>query len=79
MKKTLLLGVLLLTACVDDSTSREVLGNAGYSDIEITGYEWGACSDSDNFSTGFKAKNPKGKKVSGVVCCGLLKRCTIRF
>lgn len=31
------------------------------------------------FQTGFVAKNPAGKRVEGVVCCGVLKACTVRF
>jgi hypothetical protein len=65
--------------CTDDSSTRKTLQNAGYTDIQTTGYSMFSCSDSDTFSTGFTAKNPKGVRVSGVVCCGLLKSCTIRF
>lgn len=38
-----------------------------------------SCSNSDTYSTGFAATNPAGQPVSGVVCCGVLKSCTVRF
>lgn len=31
------------------------------------------------FTTGFVATNPQGMRVEGVVCCGWLKSCTVRF
>jgi hypothetical protein len=80
MKKLLVVLLLpLLLSCTRSDASRETLEKAGYTDIEITGYSPLSCSDSDTFSTGFTAKNPKGDTVSGVVCCGWLKNCTIRF
>lgn len=51
----------------------------GFADIELTGYSYWSCSDSDSFNTGFRATNAKGIPVSGVVCCGWLKACTVRF
>lgn len=80
MRKAILLSCLLvLAACTDDSATKSTLQKAGYTDIQTTGYDMFACSDSDTFSTGFRAKNPQGQVVTGVVCCGLLKSCTIRF
>lgn len=72
--------VLALTGCTNESGARNALENQGFTDIYITGYEPFSCSDSDGTSTGFSAKNPKGKQVSGVVCCGrFFKNCTIRW
>lgn len=82
MKKIFLLIVVLLlvVGCTDDYNTRRTLESAGYTDIQTTGYEMFACGQDDHFRTGFIAKNPKGKIVSGVVCCGLIgKACTIRF
>ena len=80
MKKWLAVLLLpLLLSCTREDASRQTLESAGYSDIEMTGWSPLSCSDSDTFSTGFTAKNPKGDTVSGVVCCGWLKNCTIRF
>ena len=77
--KKIIIAIFVLCSCTDESSSRKALDNAGFSDIEFTGYDWGACGKDDNFSTGFKAKNPNGKYVKGSVCCGFMKRCTIRF
>jgi hypothetical protein len=69
----------LLSGCVEPEASREALEAAGYSDIEITGWKPFNCGEDDTFSTGFRAKNPRDKEVTGVVCCGLIvKACTIR-
>lgn len=77
MKHYLPLAVLL-ASCTDEPRSRRVLEEAGYTDIQITGFEAWACSDGDTFSTGFTAKGPTGRRTSGAVCCGTFKNCTIR-
>lgn len=79
MRKLLLLIPLLIVSCTDESASKDALEKAGFTDIELTGWAPWSCSDSDKFATSFEATNPHGNRVSGVVCCGLLKRCTIRF
>ncbi len=64
-----------------DTTTR-ILEDEGYENINLTGYEFAACSKDDNFNTGFTAtrrlSNGKVRHVSGVVCCGLFKDCTVR-
>jgi len=71
---------LVLTACTDESNTRKTLHNAGFTDVEITGYSFFECGEDDTYHTGFKAKNPHGDTVTGTVCCGMLtKGCTIRF
>jgi hypothetical protein len=81
---TLICGVLcaltiLIFSCTDETNSRRALDNEGYTDIHFTGYQVMACSDDDTFHTGFTAVNSKGKVVSGTVCCGWIKNCTIRY
>lgn len=77
---TALLAACMLVGCTDESSTRRTLEDAGYSNISTTGYSWWSCGDDDTFATGFSAKNPAGKQVSGTVCCGwLTKGCTIRF
>lgn len=71
---------LLGTGCSNESSTRSTLQNHGFTNIKTTG--WGgpfSCSDSDTFNTGFEATNSQGQRVSGVVCCGWLKNCTVRF
>ncbi len=79
MKPILLSVALLLVACTDEERSRRVLDQSGYTDIQITGYAWAECSDSDTYHTAFRAKGPSGKPVTGAVCCGTLKSCTVRI
>jgi hypothetical protein len=75
----IILFALSSSGCTDEQSSVRTLRNAGYSDIEVGGYEMFACSDSDTFSTKFTATNPRGERVNGVVCCGWLKHGTVRF
>jgi hypothetical protein len=71
---------LLLLGCSDEDRTRETLRKSGYTDITTTGYSPFECGNDDSYSTGFKAKNPLGVVVEGVVCCGLFaKSCTVRF
>lgn len=81
MKKfTFVILAVVLAACTDEAGTRKTLRNAGFTDVEITGYSWWACGDDDTFHTGFRAKNPRGETVEGTVCCGgLTKGCTVRF
>ncbi len=71
--------MMFLPSCTDEASSRRALMSAGFTDIVFTGYEWFGCGKDDEFHTGFKAKNVRGETVSGVVCCGLFKSCTVRF
>ena len=70
----------LLFSCIDESSSKRVLEQQGYEDIQITGYRWLSCSKNDFYHTGFKAKTTNGPEITGVVCEGLLfKGNTIRL
>lgn len=72
--------VALCVSCdIDPSRYYETLDASGFTDIRLTGFEWFRCGDNDSYVSGFTAKNPKGKPVSGVVCCGYSKACTVRF
>lgn len=65
----------------DEENTRNALDSAGYEDIEIKDEGgWFACGKMDFYKTPFRATNPKGKEVEGVVCCGMwAKDCTIRY
>jgi len=79
MKKHLLL-CLLLVCCTDEDGARRILEAQGMTEIEFTGYAPFDCSEDDTLQTGFRAKGPTGKALSGTVCCGLVfKNCTVRF
>lgn len=81
MKKTFLVIVAFfsLAGCTRPDQARRVLTAEGFTDIDITGYGWFACSDDDTFHTAFVAKK-NGQEVRGVVCAGLFfKGATVRF
>ena len=73
--------MVLATGCTDEDGAKKALHGQGFSDIELTGYGGPfACGEDDFSTTGFKAKNPRGQTVTGVVCCGMImKSCTVRF
>lgn len=71
--------ICAICGCTDNNKASEILSEQGYTQIELTGYVPFVCSNDDIFSTGFKAKNPNGKYVTGTVCNGVLKGATIRF
>lgn len=83
--KTLKLSIISLlvistfNGCTDKENAERILSQDGYTDIQITGYTFFACSSDDFQRTGFIAK--KGNKlIEGSVCSGLLfKNSTIRF
>lgn len=70
---------LPLSACTNDSATRSTLEKSGFTDVQVTGYRPFNCGENDLSSTGFTAKNVNGSTVEGVVCCGILKGCTVRF
>ncbi|HCZ48001.1 MAG TPA: hypothetical protein DCZ11_03230 [Gammaproteobacteria bacterium] len=69
----------LAAGCTKPEDARQALEGAGFTQIELGGYGWFACDEKDTFSTKFTATGPTGKRVSGVVCSGLLKGNTIRM
>jgi hypothetical protein len=81
IKKILIASLLMfLSGCTDTSTAVNALQDAGFDDIEITGYNWFACAKDDFIHTGFIAKNLQGRIVKGTVCSGLFfNNATIRF
>lgn len=74
-----LICLALLVGCTNEADSQRALENLGFTDIRFTGYDAFACSEDDTYHTGFTAKNIKGGTVSGTVCCGIMKSCTVRF
>lgn len=79
MRKILVLAlVLCMVGCSSPKDAQKALEGAGYTEVRITGYRFFGCSKDDAFSTGFTAKGPTGKEVSGVVCSDWFKGSTIR-
>lgn len=85
--KKLLIAVLLVGCEVSQSNAERVLRAEGLHHVTLNGYAWFACSDDDNFASNFVAYrtvldgggNPQEVRVEGVVCCGLMKSCTVRY
>jgi hypothetical protein len=68
MKKLLIAIVLMfLTACTNPEGATAVLKEQGYTNIEITGYDFLANGKDDVSSTGFIATTATGVKVKGAV------------
>lgn len=79
-KLSLLLVGILTPGCTDATTATKALQAQGFTEVHIIG--WGGpweCSDSDQFSTRFSAKNPQGQQVEGTVCSGWFKGATVRW
>jgi len=55
----------------------ELLTFEGYSDIELTGYQFFACSEDDLYRIGFAATK-NFRRIDGVVCSDPVKGTTIR-
>jgi hypothetical protein len=83
MKKNSIIAIvfasLIVFGCTDADRAYQTLLNAGFSDVEITGYSFFGCSEDDVFHTKFTARNAHGNYVDGVVCSGWFKGATIRF
>jgi len=60
--------------------TKELLQSRGYTQIEVDGYSWFACSEDDWYATSFEATPPSGEGVvRGTVCKGIFKGKTIRM
>lgn len=68
-------------SCTDEEGTRHALRVAGNKNVEVTGYDWWTCGESDT-CTGFRAVAPSGEPVRGAVDCGFWscgKGCTVRI
>jgi len=74
-----LVAAILLIGCTDEAGTRRALEGEGFTDISVNGYDAWSCGKDDTYATKFTATNARGKVVSGVVCCGDFKGCTVRF
>ena len=77
---TLALCTALLAGCTQTDDAVRALESAGYTDVQLDGYDFFFFFEDDFYKTKFRAKGPNGKPVSGVVCAGLLfKGATVRL
>lgn len=79
MKRLVLVLTLALTGCTDPSSAQKALDDMGFKEINVTGYRWFSCGEDYLFHTGYQAKNPNGKQVTGTVCSGLFKGSSVKF
>ena len=80
MRKTLaLVAILGLAACTDSEGARRTAENHGLTEVRITGYRFFGCSKDDLYHTGFEARAPNGRRVTGVVCSTFFKSNTLRL
>ena len=78
MKKTIL-AALLFTGCVTDETeARKTLVKAGFTEIQVGDAILFQCSE-DKVGREFSAVSSQGILIQGVVCCGVFRRCIVRF
>lgn len=75
----MLLFAITLPGCTQPNEAEYLLRTQGFKNIQVTGYNFFACSEDDMFHTGFSAIAPNGQRVSGTVCGGWLKGKTVRF
>lgn len=74
----ILLCLLILSSCTSEEHVKKYAEMYGWESYKIQGYSLWGCSKDDIWHTKFTAiKN--GKKISGVVCKGLLKGSTLRL
>ena len=79
MRLLLAIACIALSACYDAGSAERILANEGYTGVRTTGYAWFACDQHDTLATQFTATSAAGRRVTGAVCCGVIKNCTIRF
>lgn len=72
-------GLVLFMSCPNGPQAREFLEAEGYADIEVIGANRWSCGERDISATGFRGTTAAGARVQGVVCCGLVKACTVRL
>ena len=74
------LAAWFLLGCTNPDGAKRALTSSGFTHVELTGPDWFGCAEGET-ADGFKALNPRGLYVTGVVCCGAwgIKGCTVRF
>lgn len=77
------IAIAVLFSCTNGDKARSTLDAEGFTNIQITGYEFN-CSKGDDTCTGFRATSPSGRTIRGAVGCGYNvagcgKGCTVRI
>lgn len=79
MVRLLIVFALLISGCSSHNDAVKSLEAAGYTNIKTHGYSFFGCSEGNDFSTKFTAKNQNGKTINGAVCSGWFKGGVIRY
>lgn len=70
----------IVAGCSDPKAANKALDDLGFTEIHTTGYAAFYCSGKEySFSTGFVAKNTRGKTVKGAVCSGWATGSSVKF
>ena len=78
--RQIIFATLLLASCATyESEVIEVTSKQGLRNVSVGGFAHMSCSKDDKTGRKFTATNSGGQQVSGVVCCGVWKGCTIRW
>lgn len=76
----LLMVLVCMFGCTNAKDANRALNAEGFTNIEVTGYNFLACSQDDFYHTGFIATNSQGNRIKGTVCSGIFfKNATIRY
>lgn len=81
MASALAVSLASLAGCYDPATAQRVLGDAGYSQIEVQRepvFAFARCDKHDLYETWFVAMGPAGRTVKGAVCRGLFRGSLVR-
>ncbi len=79
MRKLIVICLLLAGCFTGENEARDAVDNAGFHDIQVGDLTYFGCSRGDKYGREFRAVNANGRRISGVVCCGVTKACTVRF
>ena len=74
-----MLSLLFLACTVSQDKVTEVLAPQGFTHVQVDSYAWLGCSKDDTFKSDFTAVSRDGTPVEGVICCGVIKSCTVRW
>ncbi len=83
-KSLILVGFLLshMNGCSNNDNPCHVASVYGFTNCQVTDESWAShnhgCSDDDNKAYEITATNVRGANVNLVVCCGVMKACTLR-
>ena len=72
-------GILSWMAWPDSEDADLAARSAGNAQVQLGGWAYFKCGADDLRGWYFSAVNAQGNQVAGVVCCGALKGCTVRY